>query len=386
MKIGIFTNAYKPIISGVVNSIDLIKKGMRELGHKVYVFAPRYPGYRDREAGVFRFMSLNLSGQVKFPLAIPYSMRIYRIIDRLDLDIIHTHHPFILGELGAHFSRKLDIPLVYTFHTQFEQYTHYVPLPQDILKMAVGPKIVSYTEKCDQIICPSPTIMNLLAKYGVKKPVEMIPNAIDLAQFRNGKPESIRDKYGISPKEKILIYVGRIGVEKNLPFMLEAFKKILNRQPHCRLMIVGEGPEVESIEELKEEMSLGDRVILTGRVEYNQIPAYFRAGYAFLMTSTTEVKPLALLEAMASGLPVVAVKAAGSSDTVHSGVDGILTEQEVDSFAGAVQNLFDDEGLYKSLSDGARKTSSQYSIEITARRLEKVYRGLIRRKKKEFAL
>jgi len=386
MKIGIFTNAYKPIISGVVNSIDLIKRGLRELGHKVYIFAPRYPDYRDCEAGVFRFMSVNLTNQVKFPLAIPFSMRIFNIIERLKLDLIHTHHPFILGKLGANFSKKLGIPLVYTFHTQFEQYTHYVPLPQDILKMGVRTRILSYSEMCDMIICPSRTILSLLREYGVKTPIKMIPNAIDLERFKKSNPDNVRAKFNIGKNEKLLIYVGRMGLEKNLPFMLKAFKKVREYVEKARLMIVGEGPELESLEELKNSMGLGDRVIFSGRVEHADIPDYLSAGYAFVMTSTTEVKPLAILEAMASGLPIIAIAAAGSSDTVNQGFDGILTDHKLESFIEALMKLLEDDSMRNKLSQGALKTSENYSMTIIARELETLYKGLEKKEVEKYII
>lgn len=383
MKIGIFTNAYKPIISGVVNSIELIKKGLRKLGHKVFIFAPRFSGYRDKEAGVFRFMSVNLTNKIKFPLAIPYDARIFNIIDRLDLDLIHCHHPFILGEVGAWFAKKSGVPLVFTFHTQYEQYTHYIPFPQKLVKKMTRTSVLSYTDKCDLIICPSPNILSLLDDYGVTAPFEMINNAIDLRLFQKPKPAAVRARYGISESDKLLIYVGRMGIEKNIGFMLKAFRNASKEAPNAKLMIVGEGPELSALQEIAGRLEIGDKVIFTGRVEYKEIPNYYAAAYAFIMTSTTEVKPLALLEAMASGLPIVAVAACGSSDTVHEGRDGILTEHDLDKFSGALVKILRDQDLRDRLSIGAKKTSEEYSMDATSKRLENLYVKLIETKKRE---
>jgi 1,2-diacylglycerol 3-alpha-glucosyltransferase len=386
MKIGIFTNAYKPIISGVVNSIELIKKGMKARGHKVYIFAPKFQEYRDQEAGVFRFLSVNLSTDVQFPLAIPFSPRIFAILERLDLDVIHTHHPFLLGKLGVQFGRRKNIPIVFTFHTQYEQYSHYIPLPGEVVRKVTRFSVQNYTSKCDQIICPSSTILSLLDEYGVTTPVRMIHNAIDLSQFRNAAPERIREKYGIGKEEKLLIYVGRMAKEKNIEFMLDSFKTVQKDIPEAKLMIVGEGPELESLEDYGRSLGIADRVIFTGRVEYREIPDYYNAAYAFVMTSTTEVKPLALLEAMASGLPIVAISAPGSSDTVNHDFDGYLTDNNMESFTGGLVRVLSNMQVRDRLSQGAYKTSEQYSMENTARILEDLYMELIKRKVKEQVL
>jgi 1,2-diacylglycerol 3-alpha-glucosyltransferase len=383
MKIGIFTNAYKPIISGVVNSIELIKKGMKARGHKVYIFAPKFQDYRDQEAGVFRFQSVNLTNEVQFPLAIPFSPRIFAILERLKLDVIHTHHPFLLGKLGVQFGRRKNIPIVFTFHTQYEQYSHYIPLPGEVVKTVTRFSVQNYTRKCNLIICPSSTILSLLKEYGITTPVKMIHNAIDLSQFRTGNPENVRKKYGIADNEKLLVYVGRMGKEKNIEFMLDSFKKAQKDIPEARLMIVGEGPELEPLQEYAEKIGVSERVIFTGRVEYKDIPDYYKAGYAFVMTSTTEVKPLALLEAMASGLPIVAISAAGSSDTINHEFDGYLTDHNMESFTGALIRIMSNTPVRDKLSRGALETSEQYSMDNTAKILEELYQNLVDQRIKE---
>lgn len=382
MNIGIFTNAYKPIISGVVNSINLIKSGLEDRGHRVFIFAPRYKGYGDREKDVHRFFSVNLTTRVDFPVAIPYSFRLFKLIPNLELDIIHTHHPFILGEVGANFAKKLKIPLVYTFHTQFEQYSHYIPFNQNIVRKVTRFSVIKYAQKCNLIICPSSTILSLLDNYGITSPIEVIPNAIDISAFDHPDAEPVRKKYGLTGKDKLLIYVGRIGLEKNLGFMLKAFKKARESVPDAKLMIVGEGPELDPLKDFAVNLEIGDSVIFPGRVEYCDIPSYYGAGYAFIITSTTEVKPLAILEAMASGLPIVAISAAGSSDTVTGGFDGLLTDNNMDNYVNALLKLLEDRDYRDKLSSGAKATSKKYSMRHTAQRLEKLFMRVIEENKK----
>jgi len=378
MNIGIFTNAYKPIISGVVNSIALIKSGMEARGHRVFIFAPEYSGYSDKEEDIFRFFSVNLSTRVKFPLAIPFSYRIFHMIPTLGLDIIHTHHPFILGKVGATFAKKMNIPLVYTFHTQYEHYAHYIPFNQKLVKKIARDTVIGYTQKCNMIICPSTSILSLLEDYGVTAPIEMIPNAINVKAFRDPDPSPVKKKFGIKDEDKLLIYVGRLGLEKNLEFMLKAFKRVRDQVPVAKLMIVGEGTELESLKNQAVELGIADGTIFPGRVEYIDIPSYYRAGYAFIMTSTTEVKPLALLEAMAAGLPVVAISASGSSDTVNPDFDGILTDYNMDKFVTALSKILNEPETRDHLSRGALKTSEKYSMDSTAETLENLFLKMIR--------
>ncbi len=381
MNIGIFTNAYHPIISGVVNAIALFRRGLAGLGHRVFVFAPAFPGFRDEEEDIYRFRSVNLTSKVKFPLALPYSHRIFRIIPELKLDVIHTHHPFILGEVGAHFARKFKIPLVYTFHTQFEQYAHYIPFNQDLVKMLARLSVINYTQKCDCIITPAPSIRDLLLSYGVTQRLELLPNAIDLDSFGKGDGSAVRREYSIPPDAVVLLYVGRMGLEKNLGFLLQSFHKILETGKKVRLLVVGEGPEEEAVREQARRMGLEDNAIFTGRIEYSGIPAFYDAADFFVMSSVTEVKPLALLEAMASGLPVVAVAASGSSDTISQGVDGILTELSLENFTAACLELVNDVDKRRKMSGNARKTSARYSIGETSRRLAGVYEELTAERK-----
>jgi glycosyltransferase involved in cell wall biosynthesis len=353
-----------------------MREGLRRLGHDVYVFAPGFSGYKDVNEHIYRFRSVNLTSKVKYPLAIPFSRRLFPLIPRLRLDVIHTHHPFILGEVGAHFAKKLGIPLVYTFHTQFEQYAHYIPFNQDFVKMMAKQSVIAYARKCDLIICPSPQIIELLNSYGITERIEMLQNAIDLEPFAKGDGDAVRRHHGLSREDKLLIYVGRMGIEKNLGFMLQAFRNVAREVPQAKLMLVGEGPELGALRDLAGSLGVGDKVIFPGRIPYERIPDYYAASCLFVMTSTTEVKPLALLEALASSLPVVAVNACGTGDTLTHGVDGILTDLDVNAFSTEIMALLRNDDRLTALGEGAKATASKYSIHTTTERLVNLYQNL----------
>lgn len=376
MRIGIFADSHKPLVTGVVHSVELTRRGLEGLGHEVHIFAPAARGYHDADERVYRFWAVNLSRKIGAPFAIPYSRRLFALIPRLGLDIIHTQHPFPVGRLGVYFARRLDVPVVYTFHTQYELYAHYVPLNQRLVRSLARRLVVSHAEQCDGIICPAPSAREILTTYGVRRPLEMLPNAIDLCAFEHVAPGNVRARHGIGAAERVAIYCGRLAREKNLTFMLQALRDVLIQVPGIRLLMVGEGMEAEALMGLARRLGLGDRVLFTGRVPYDEVPRYYAAADLFVMTSMTEVRPLALLEAMASGLPVVAVAAPGLTDTVTSEVDGLLTGNDAAEFAGAVRRMLTDDALRRQMGRRARKSAAAYSIVNTTRRLLEIYESL----------
>ncbi|MDR7522076.1 MAG: glycosyltransferase [Armatimonadota bacterium] len=373
MKIGVFVDSYKPIVTGVVHSVDLLRSGLEALGHEVHIFAPAARGYRDVEDRVYRFPAINLSRRIPSPLALPVSPRVLALIPRLGLDVIHTQHPFPIGRLGVTLARRLGVPAVYTFHTQYEHYVHYVPLPRGFVRAAARWAVVGQAERCQLVICPAPSVRDLLLSYGIRRPIEILPNPIDLGRFAGADGGAARRRLGIASEERVLLYCGRLAREKNLAFMLQALADVLVRPPGARLLIVGHGTERAALARLAASLALGDRVVFAGEVAYADVAQYYAAADLFVMTSVTEVKPLAVLEAMASGLPVVAVAAHGLNDTVTHGADGLLTDHDPAAFADAVRRLLADDAGRRMMGRRARQTAEQYDVRTIARRLADLY-------------
>lgn len=385
MRVGLFTNAYRPLVSGVVNSVDLIRKGLLRTGNTPFVFAPAVPGYTEEHAGVWRFRSVTLTKKVEFPLAIPYSTRLFPLIPKMGLNVIHTHHPFLLGEVGAYFARQLNIPLVYTFHTQLEKYAHYIPLPTNMVRMAARDYVAKYTRRCSCIICPSPSIRGLLDEYEVTCRVEVLQNAIDTAAFRNATGDAVRRELGLSEDNLLCIFTGRMGLEKNLSFLLQCFRTVHESHPQMRLLLLGDGPILEDLQNEVRELGLEGHVFFPGRVTYNDIPSYYAAADLFVMTSTTEVKPLAVLESMAAGLPVIAVDACGTGDTVTHGHDGLLCPCEQDAYVKILEKAVTDGELRKKMGAAAQVTAETYSLENYTEKLLALYREVGAQDSKEQA-
>ncbi len=378
MKVGLFSNAYHPLISGVVNSIEGIREGLLEAGHPVYLFAPRVRGYHDEQSDVFRFASLEMSKRVSYPIPIPYSGKLFKMIRRLELDIIHAHHPFLLGEVAASFAQQKRVPLVYTFHTQLEQYSHYIPLNQQVVRGVARSRLTRYLNKCDLIIAPSEGIRGLLDSYGVKARVVTLPNAIDTHRFSN--PDGAVDwrrRWGLSPEATVSLSVGRLGREKNLDFLLRGFAAMPPDPDHV-LVVVGDGTERARLARLADELGLQGRVHFAGEIPYAEMPSVYAACDLFVICSTTEVKPLVVLEALASGLPVLAVAACGTADTLHHRQDGWLTPPRLEAYVEGWRELRGDREFRRRLSVEARQTAQAYSFDSYLERLLEHYSQAIR--------
>lgn len=374
MKIGLFTNAYLPLLNGVVNSLHEIRNGLKRCGHTPYVFAPEVKGYRDTASDIYRFASLEMTNKIAYPIPIPYSNKLFRLIKKLDLDLIHAHHPFLLGDVAAHFARQKQVPLVYTFHTQMEHYSHYVPLNQQVVLGMMRSSIARFLNKCDLIIAPSVSVRGLIDSYGVSSKVVTLANAIDTSRFTTSKYSKLESRkvLGLPVKATISLSVGRLSKEKNLDFMLESMARLPNQKDQL-LVMVGEGHQASALQSLAKKLGIADRIVFTGPVASAKMPLFYAASDLFVISSTTEVKPLVVLEALASGRPVLAVAACGTTDTIHHGVDGWLSSASVDEFSKGWALLLSNTSFREQLAVAAATTAEAYSLDRYLKKLVDIY-------------
>ena len=382
MRIAFFTNCYKPLVNGVVTSIVSLKEAYERKGNEVYIFAPKVEDYVDQEKNVFRYRSVSLTSKVKYPLPIPLSFRAKKVITEFNPDIIHIHHPFLLSSPAIMYAKKLGIPKILTLHTQYEQYAYYVdPIPRKLTQEAIKRVIPNLANKIDCITTPSASMKDLIKGYGITKRIEVITNAIRLTSFREKddlKCLEIRKKYNLKEKDKIILFVGRITQEKSIDKIIEALAIIKRKGVMgVKLVIVGSGLALEGLKELAVSIGVGKDVIFTGNVDYKDVKHYYKIGYTFATTSTTEVNPLTIIESLASGLPVLAIRAPWAVDIFTDGVDGLLTDNDVEQFANALEKLIKEPELREKLSQGALKTSEQYSINVISERMLNLYREVI---------
>ncbi|MGI6648077.1 MAG: glycosyltransferase family 4 protein [Bacillota bacterium] len=380
MRIGVFSDSYKPYVSGVVNSIETFTQELRSLGHEVYIFAPNYPNLQARpveEFGIFRFHSVPAPTNRDYSLAIPFSFKFGPALKALNLDLIHVHTPFILGQVGAIQARRLNLPLVFTYHTLYEQYVHYVPINQNFTREVVVRYSRHFCNHCDLVITPTGKVKDLLVNYGVRKPIQVIPTGIDLNRFSQGDAQWLRRRFELDPLDKVLLFVGRLTKEKNVDFLIQAFAQIQKQYPRTVLVIVAGGPEENNLKTLVQNLRLEKQVIFTGRLTGADLVNAYHGADIFVFPSVTETQGLVILEAMAAGLPVAAVDANGVSDMISPGVDGILTQYSIESFANGVCQLLGDEKKLESMVTAALNKAFDLSSARMAVRLEEAYQNVL---------
>jgi glycosyltransferase involved in cell wall biosynthesis len=382
MRIAFFTNCYKPLINGVVTSIVYLKEAYEKKGHQTYIFAPKVEDYIDQEKNIFRYRSINLTNKVKYPIAIPLSFKAKKVITEFNPDLIHIHHPFVLSSVAIMYSKQLGIPKILTIHTQYDQYAYYVaPLPQKLTQEVIKKIVSNLADKTDCITTPSESMKALIKNYGIKNRIEVISNAIKLSTFRE-KNEleclKISKRYNLKEDEKIILFVGRVATEKSIDKIIKALAIIKKHGvSKTKLLIVGNGPAKDELTHLVQALGVEEEVIFCGEVNYEEIRYYYKIADVFTMASASESFGIVTIEALASGLPVLAVKAPGAMDILTDGFDGLLTDDNIEHFAKALEKIIRDPELRERLSKGALKTSAKYSINMISERMLNLYREII---------
>ena len=385
MHIAFFTNSYHPVLNGVVRSVAAFREALMKQGHNVFVFAQADSTYTDNEPFIFRYPSLPLPLPGDISAAIPVSPFVDQLLPALKLDVIHAHHPILLGQTAARKAAELNLPLVFTFHTQYWEYTHYVPFPQEaiqeFLKNAVHRWLREFMQKCQHIVIPSESMKEILIRnYGLEERYTVIPTGMDLEPYRCAEWESLRQEKGWQDKT-VLISVGRLAPEKNWDTLLHAFAKVCPQYPNLRLVLIGDGPAKETLEALAAELGIAEHVTFTGPLPFAEVPCYLKAADAFTFASVTETQGLVTMEAMAAGLPVVAVDGSGTRDIVDHGKQGFLVENDADALAEGIKKLLSDPQQIKRFSSNALKKASTFDINQLGKQLVSVYEQAIQDKK-----
>lgn len=384
MRIGIFTDSYKPYASGVVTSITTFKEELECLGHETFIFAPSYPQYNQEEDGVYRYYSVPAPTNPDFALAIPVLPGMKYLLRKLDLDIIHVHSPFTMGRVGLHYARSFELPIVFTYHTLYDHYIHYLPVAQELAREMTIKYSNNFCRQVDHIIVPSSEVSNLLSGYDIETPVSVIPTGVPLQLFKGAATALgdsgnwLRKRYPIPAGNRILLNVGRLTKEKNLEFLLDAFARLHRQKPQTTLVITAQGPLESALKRQVAELglSLSKDVIFTGAVPFETLIKVYYGADLFVFSSMTETQGLVLIEAMAAGLPVVAIRAYGVLDMVDDGINGLLTDCDQEEFTKAILHLLDDHKVYQYFRHNALRKAEEISSHNMALELEEVYQKL----------
>ncbi len=356
MRVGLFTNNYLPFRGGVTTAIESLRAGLEALGHHVWVFAPAAQQPHSDPPYVFRYPSVPAPTYPGFSLPLPVSRRLHRLARRLHLDVVHVHHPFLLGVTGRRLARREGLPLVFTYHTRYEKYAHYVPLPPRLVEGLAVRLACRFADSADLVVAPSDHVADTLRARGVRAPVSVIPTGVDLTVFSPGSRERARRRLGLPAAGLICLYTGRLDREKSLERVLDAFDSVAAAVSGATLHLVGKGSHDAALRARAAASRAGRRIVFHGVVDRAALPDYYRAADLFLFASETETQGLVLAEAHACALPAVAVRASGVDEVVADGETGLLTKGDTLEMADAAIGL---------LLDGARRAA----MGTAARRL-----------------
>lgn len=378
MKICMMTNTYLPHVGGVARSVSTFADEFIRQGHEVLVVAPTFDGRPlppEKEALVERIPSLrNFNGSdfsVRLPLAAALSDR----LDAFQADIMHAHHPFLLGDTALRVAMNKNVPIIFTHHTRYEDYTHYVPFDSEALREVAIQLPTHFANLCDGVIAPSESIARLLQRRGVTTPMTVIPTGIDVQAFASADGARFRAANGIPPDAFVIGHVGRFAREKNLGFLAEAVSLALQSRPGARFLAVGDGPGREEMIAVFKEHGVSDRLILPGKRTGRILREAYRAMDVFAFASRSETQGMVVAEAVAAGRPVVALNASGVREVVRDGENGFLLPATAPAadFAAALHRLADDAALCAQLGAGAQQSAQQFSRERCAARMIAFY-------------
>ena len=378
MNIVMLTNTYIPHVGGVARSVEAFARHYRRLGHRVLVVAPVFEDQPKDETDVVRIPAIQHFNGSDFSVVLPVSGLLTDSLDRFQPDIVHAHHPFLLGMTALRIARFGELPLVFTHHTLYEQYTHYVPGDSPALKRFVIELGTRYANLSDQVIAPSESIAALLRQRGVVAPMTVVPTGVEIERFAKGDGRRLRDRLGVAEDGLVVGHLGRLAPEKNLAFLTQAVARFVRSEPRAHFLVVGSGPSETEIRAVFEQGGLTDRLHMVGVLQGQALVDAYHAMDFFAFASKSETQGMVLTEAMAAGLPVVALDASGVREVVRDKVNGrLLQEESTEEFAAALGWIA---GCSKSrrakLAWAILKTAKAFSMSSSAAKAIRYYETL----------
>lgn len=375
LRIALFSDSALPILNGVSISIRSLVTELRAQGHSVTIFTAAHFKYRDPDPNTIRFPAIETPWTKNYPLAFPPFYPMLREFRKHTFDIVHTHTPFTIGYVGLRWAESHDLPIVSTYHTLYDRYAHYIPLPRRYIRFKIAKHTNFYYNQVDHVITPSEASMKWLRRHSVITPITVIPTGISIGSMID-RAEA-RMALGAGPDERILLYVGRIAQEKNLGTLFEAAARVFSEDRRLRLWLVGDGPFQEEARSMVRALGIGDRVKFVGFVPREEVDPYYAAADLFVFTSISETQGLVVQEAMSFGLPAIVASGGGASASVEQGISGFVVRNEADDVAAHIRRVLDDERLYSQLSEGARESVREFSTVEMGRRVAELYDEVI---------
>ena len=391
MRIGLFTDTYPPFINGVSTSVAMLKRALEQQGHTVYVVTVSSNALKheyDEKERILKVAGIPI-GIYDYRLSSIYPVTLINKMKKWNLDVIHSHTEFGVGILARLFAKQFNIPLVHTYHTLYEDYTHYIT--HGYFEKS-SKKIVEYLTKfyCDktanELIVPTNKIYSLFKeKYNFTKNIHIIPTGIEVDRFfeenvNKKEVEALKKKLGLKKNEFTILFVGRLAEEKNVEFLIEAQKKLVEYDDHIKLLIVGDGPDKQKYEQLAENLGLKDNIIFNGKAAWEEIPIYYHASSVFATASTTETQGLTVIEAMAAGVPPLCIDDDSFRGTVTDELNGrVFNNQE--EYINQVIEFYENKKIIDAYSKQARVQAEHCSSRSYASSVLEVYQRALKEKK-----
>jgi 1,2-diacylglycerol 3-alpha-glucosyltransferase len=382
MNIAIFSDTYLPEVNGVAYYTERLRQELEKRGHSVFLFVPNGDlSYRKDPTGkIWYIPSVRFYGDKRSRFVIPF----FRPKELRDIrfDIVHTQTPAMLGALGALTARRRKLPLIHTYHTLFEEYAHYLHLPQRITKPLIRKILKVFLGLHGTITVPSGVVKELLEAQSVKKPLVLLPSGIERARLEEiaarGDAMAALARLGLSPDANFIITTSRLDKEKNIEFLFEALAKAKEKMPDIRLLIVGKGTAREYLEKQAERKGVSENVVFTGFLSYEDMFALYGRARAFVFASTTETQGYVILEALALGLPAIAIDAMGTHDMIPEDRGGFLIPfGDVAAFAQKIVALSTDDDLHSQKKAEAVLQADTLSLDSMIGKILSIYADML---------
>lgn len=375
MKILMMTNTYLPIVGGLEKSIQSFSNKFRSWGHEVLIVAPEFEGAEESEEGILRVPSFHHFKRSDFSIVTPLSGTLTKVMENFKPDIIHAHHPFLMGEMALRLSARYARPLIFTYHIMFDQYSHYLPIPSVPARRFLVELAVGFANLSNRVLAPSESVRDILQAEGVRTLIDVVPTGIERSAFRKGNKKEARHSLGIPAQAFVLGYTGRMAPEKNLEFLGHAVAGFMKEHENVHFLMAGKGPSQEKIEKIFREAGLSSRFHWAGVLQGKKLADCYHAMNVFVFASKSETQGLVLCEAMACGVPVVAIDAPGVREVVRDFENGRLLDFENEKAFHAVLTwcFHQPSKTWNQLKQNAKKTAEQFSLDRCALHALEIY-------------
>ena len=378
MNIAMFSNAYEPVIGGLQRSIATFAQDFRDQGHRVLIVTLEFPGAEASDDTVFRLPAIKTVAGTEYSIKLPVPAGLSERLDAFAPDVIHSHHPFMVGDTALRVARRRALPLVFTHHTLYERYTYLFYDESEGLKQMAAAIATQYANLCDLVVAPTNSINCMIRERGVRVPVDVIPTGIDVERYANGRGGDFRRAHKIPRAAFVLGYLGRVVEAKNMAYLTRVAVDVLAACPDTWFLVVGDGDAAEAVRRQVQDAGVADRVVMTGSLEGRAVVDAYAAMDVFAFASKTETQGIVLIESLCAGVPVVALDACGTRDILQDGETGWILDSDTscDQFARALRHVKDAPEQLSAMRTKARRHARDFDRKRCAEQLLAAYARL----------